>query len=257
MAYFDNTKNILDEFETDIERATYLQNILIDYSTGKNVLDVDYIKIRNWVTSKPEFKIYVPQFVKTCRSLNQFWQFIKFKYDTYHERRVYIYSEFEALLSYIEERNLTPADKSISDILTVFSEDNVHAVWQKALNRRNDDPDGAITMARTLLETVCKNILDAQGIEYKVNVELSELYKITAEYLNLSAGQHTEVTFKQILGGCSGVINGLGSLRNKLGDAHGYGKSKLKPAPRHAELAVNLSGAMALFLVSTWLQNKK
>ena len=65
--------------------------------------------------------------------------------------------------------------------------------------------------------------------------------------------------FKQILGGCSGIINGLGSLRNKLGDAHGKGEIKIKPAPRHAELAVNLSGAMALYLIETFnsTKNKK
>ena len=32
------------------------------------------------------------------------------------------------------------------------------------LQRRFDDPDGAITAARTLLETVCKHILDLSEI---------------------------------------------------------------------------------------------
>ncbi len=74
--------------------------------------------------------------------------------------------------------------------------------------------------------------------------------------LNLSPSQHTEDIFKQILGGCSGIVNGLGSLRNRLGDAHGKGKANIKPAPRHAELAVNLSGTMALFLMETFNANK-
>ena len=33
---------------------------------------------------------------------------------------------------------------------------------------------------------------------------------------------------------------------------HGQGKVNFKPAPRHAELAVNLAGTMAVFLFSTW-----
>jgi hypothetical protein len=85
---------------------------------------------------------------------------------------------------------------------------------------------------------------------------LSELYKKTSQELNLSPSQHTEEIFKQILGGCSGIINGLGSLRNKLGDAHGKGRINIKPAPRHAELAVNLSGTMALFLLETFKAKK-
>ncbi len=85
---------------------------------------------------------------------------------------------------------------------------------------------------------------------------MSELYKTLSKELNLSADQHTENIFKQILGGCSAVVNGLGTLRNKLGDAHGTNSSSIKPSPRHAELAVNLSGSMALFLINTWLNLK-
>jgi hypothetical protein len=64
-----------------------------------------------------------------------------------------------------------------------------------------------------------------------------------------------EPLFKRILGGCTSVVEGLGSLRNKLSDSHGKGKTGYKPLPRHAELAVNLSGAMATFLVATWRDN--
>lgn len=74
--------------------------------------------------------------------------------------------------------------------------------------------------------------------------------------MNLSASQHNEEVFKQILGGCSAIVSGLGTLRNRLGDAHGQGKMPVKPSARHAELAVNLSGSMALFLISTW-RNKQ
>ena len=85
---------------------------------------------------------------------------------------------------------------------------------------------------------------------------MSELYKLTAKELNLAPEQHSENIFKQILGGCSGIVNGLGSLRNKLGDAHGQGRNPVKPQARHAELAVNLAGTMALFLVSIYEANK-
>lgn len=55
-----------------------------------------------------------------------------------------------------------------------------------------------------------------------------------------------------ILGRCSGIVNGLGSLRNKLDDAYDQGKKPVKPHARHAELSVNLAGSMDLFLVSTY-----
>jgi len=70
--------------------------------------------------------------------------------------------------------------------------------------------------------------------------------------LNLAPSQHTAVVFKQILGGCQCVVEGLGTLRNRLSDAHGKGRTAVRPASRHAGLAVNLAGAMASFLIETW-----
>ncbi|SNB79902.1 Abortive infection C-terminus [Pseudomonas sp. URIL14HWK12:I8] len=108
-------------------------------------------------------------------------------------------------------------------------------------------------MARTLLESVCKHILDEAGdTEHEASPDLNKLYKQTAALLNLTKAQHEEVIFKQILGGCTAVVEGLGALRNRLSDAHGKGRSSAKAAPRHAELAVNLAGSMAMFLLATW-----
>jgi hypothetical protein len=70
--------------------------------------------------------------------------------------------------------------------------------------------------------------------------------------LGIAPSQRTEQIFKQILGGCTSVVEGLGALRNRVSDAYGQGLNKIKPASRHAELAVNLAGSMALFLISTW-----
>ena len=56
----------------------------------------------------------------------------------------------------------------------------------------------------------------------------------------------------EMFGGAHSVVDGLANLRNRLGDAHGQGKRPGKPAPRHAELAVNMAGSMASFLLATF-----
>ena len=145
-----------------------------------------------------------------------------------------------------------PADELISQRLTAFDEGTVHGAWQKALDRRAGDPEGAITAAKTLLETVCKHILDAEGRKYGDNDDLPKLYSAAAECLNLAPSQHAEAVFKSILGNCQAVVGHLAGIRNKLGDSHGQGKRHVKPKPRHAELAVNLAGTMAMFLIATW-----
>lgn len=119
------------------------------------------------------------------------------------------------------------------------------------MERIERDPEGAITAGRTLVESVCKRILEQRGVQYKKNIKLNQLYRKAAEELNLAPEQHDEELFRQVLGGCSSVVNGLGSLRNTYGDAHAPSDLSARPHSRHARLVVNLAGAMSLFLVET------
>lgn len=225
--------------------------MLISHATNGTAIVTEYKAIRNKLLGIARVKSKLPRFVQSCRDLDQFWAFIKPKFVHYAERRTYIYGEFQPLLDMLEAESRAPGDDTTSETLTAVDSDHVHEAWQKALDRRTTDPEGAITAARTLLESVCKHILDEQGVVYDDSVDLPKLYRLVASELNLAPSQHTEQVFKQILGGCQAVVEGLGAVRNKLSDAHGGGKYKVKPTSRHAELAVNLSGAMATFLVST------
>lgn len=251
-----NLSNFENE-ETDLEKLDYLQNLLIARSTGGCAEDFDYNRIRRELLNIPNYTDLIPRWIKTSRHLDQFWGFIKQKFPSYEERRQFIYSELTPLFDFVESKQTVPASKDIKDILSKFNSEGISFAWQKALERKQQDPEGAITISRTILESVCKHILHDLKIEFnETNIELSELYKLTAEQLNLAPEKHQEKIFKQILGGCSGIVSGLGSLRNKLGDAHGSSPRKIKPKARHAEFAVNLSGTMALFLLSTYQELK-
>lgn len=151
----------------------------------------------------------------------------------------------------------SPADEAISAALAAFDSTQVHARWTAALERRAAEPEGAITLARTLLEDVCKWILHQAGETWQEGDDLPALYRKLAKVLKLAPDDYTEQVFKQILGSCQTVVESLGALRNKLGDAHSGGPRRARPHARHAELAVNLSGAMATFLVSTWEARQK
>ena len=58
--------------------------------------------------------------------------------------------------------------------------------------------------------------------------------------------------FRRAFGGCTSIVESLGTIRNRMGDAHGRGVYAVRVEPRYARLAVNLSVAMATFLVETW-----
>ncbi len=247
----------LSHLQNDYEKAEYLQDILVSRATGIESDAQEYTYLRKYFLDNTSVSEKLPDFVRTKRDLGQFWQFIKKKFDTYAERREYIWESFEDLLNVLEVPGINGifTDDTFEERLKKYGANSIHKEIQKALERKVSDPEGAITTARTILESTCKFILDERSMPYTDNTDLSVLYKNVAHELKLSPDQHSEDLFKQILGGCSAVVNGLGTMRNKFGDAHGKGIKKIKPKPRHAELAVYLSGSMSIFLIETHQEN--
>jgi hypothetical protein len=250
--------SIEDEIPTSlVERAKMLENLLVARATGDmTASNPIYGLLRSEFMADQILRPLLPDFVRTCRTLNVFWPFIKERAGSYAERRQIIGTAFNPLVDHLEQKNRAPVDAVASDMLESFDSDGVHAVWTKALNRRSSDPEGAITVARTLLETVCKRILDEVRATYTDKEDLPKLYSMTAAALNLAPSQHSEDAIKAILGSAMAVVNGIGTLRNKLSDSHGRGGQPVRPLPRHASLAVNMAGALATFLVETHTERK-
>ena len=246
----------MENLENDYELAQYLQNILIDRSTNGPINNEDYSILRKHFLDNPITKRLLPSWILQNRNLSQFWNYIQPKFPSYKERRQFIWQEFIPLLDYLESNRVNPIDSSVSEVLEKLNEDSVNLAWKKALERRTTDPEGAITMAKSMVESVCKLILDDLKIQYSNSADLPQLYHLVSEALNLSPNQHLENEFKKILGSCNTIINSLATLRNSLGDAHGKGRKPVKPAPRHSALAVNLAGSVSLFLVETWEKAK-
>jgi Abortive infection C-terminus len=242
-----------DELMNKIES---LKLMLVSYATGGGGDTMEYKSLRQELMATSRIAKLLPRFVHVCRDLGEFWSFIKPKFKSYAERREYLRNEFDPLLSMLETESRIPSDAGITATVKSVSSAYIQETWHKALERRATDTEGAITVARTLLESVCKHVLDAARATYDDSADLPKLYSLTAKQLNLSPSQHTEQLFKQILGGCQTVVEGVGALRNRHSDAYGRGASGKKPAPRHAELAVNLSGTMATFLLQTWEARK-
>ncbi|OGH89100.1 MAG: abortive phage resistance protein, partial [Candidatus Magasanikbacteria bacterium RIFOXYD2_FULL_36_9] len=177
------------------------------------------------------------------------------KFNTYKERRQFIRNSLGKILDNLESQKAYPSDKNTTCVIKALDLEYIQNEWNKALDRRGADPEAAITSARSLLESVCKYILEKNNVTYDEKSDLPKLYNLAAKSLNLSPSQHTEGIFKEILNGCFSVVSGLGALRNKLGDAHGKNIKYIKPSQRHAQLAVNLAGATATFLLETIEKN--
>lgn len=245
---YSNDEPTVDD--KDLELAETLQTNCVARATGQDCSEHDYRTARHRFLDDPRYRHLLPRYVRSCIGLEQFWSYIQPKFAHYKERRAHIYETFEPLFARLQDRSGL-VDSSASDRFEDFSADGIAVIWRRAQERLESDPEGAITVARTLLESTCKHVLDDRSVQYPPSCDLPDLYRRVSRELNLSPDQHSEAVFKQILGGCASVVNGLASMRNKLSDAHGKGRISARPATRHAAFAVNLAGSLCLFLVET------
>lgn len=236
------------------EDAKRLKSIIIDLfieNMDDPQLEEEYKKIRSSLLSNNQIRQMMPKFVISCRSFSELCDYRSsdggfFDLQSYRD---FLHSNFDELLYELEFGNMNPSEQITSELLLKIDSESIHECWQKALDRRNSDPEGAITIAKTLLETVCKFVLDEAKSDYKDSDDLPKLYKMTAEKLKLAPSQYMQEVFKKILGGCHAIVDGLANVRNKMGDAH---PKMVKPSERHAKLAVNLAGVVATFILETY-----
>jgi hypothetical protein len=114
-----------------------------------------------------------------------------------------------------------------------------------------NDFDGAITNARSLLEAVLIDVENdlSPNSTLPYDGDLVRLYKRIQKLLNLEPTR-TDIAepLKQVLGGLANIVSGLSAVRNKMGDAH---VRTYQPARRHAVLIVNVAKTLAAFIVET------
>jgi hypothetical protein len=240
-----------------IANIKQFQKYCIDMATGTTVPYEVYENSRNNLFSNASIKSAIPDWVVENRYGSQYWKFIKSKYPTYEERRIFLRTSFDELIEYIEGNGSHPISISVQEIIESIKEDNLESIWRKINLRKESDIDGAITAARSMVETTLKYILDQEGETYTNKDDLNDLYKKVANQLNLSPSGHNEQLFKKILGGVTTVVQGFGEMRNSYGDAHGKGKINYKAESRHATLTVNLAGSICSFLLHTHSENKQ
>lgn len=120
---------------------------------------------------------------------------------------------------------------------------------------REDDYDGAITNARSVVESVLADVerrLDPSPPKY--DGDLGKLYKRVQKLLNLDP-ERKDISdnLKQLLGGLASIVAGLAPLRNKMSDAH---VRTYKPARHHSKLAVNAAKTLLDFVYDTFEYQK-
>lgn len=135
--------------------------------------------------------------------------------------------------------------------------DTLEHEFRRAFENIERDPEAAVTAACAMLESVCRSILVARGVERPKSLDIKTLYKCVREPLGLSpdkdvARSEVEADVRSILSAIANLVQGIGALRTHAGSAHGRERGFRRIDPRIARLSVNSASAIALFLVETW-----
>ena len=148
-----------------------------------------------------------------------------------------------------EEGGLVPGNVDVGN-WDSLSRDAILEKIEKAEARLGDkDFEGAITVARSLVETVLQE-LDARlpGEATDAKGDLLKLYKAVQRKLRLDPKDQDVESLRKILQGLAGIVDGLAGIRNRMSDAH---PRKFKPHRHHAILAINAARTLTLFLLET------
>jgi len=221
---------------TPVERATVLRDLLITRATSLIPDDGTYGRLRGEFMRAATLAL-LPDFVRDCRDLPEFWSVIRFRSRSYDGRRELIGAAFAPLLEYLARGCPSPAVA-----LAAFDAAGIRAAWDAALQQLASDPGGAAAAARALLETACRRVLDAAGRAHADVDSLPRLYAGAAEILGVAPSQPIGPDRRALLAGCQQLVEQLAALP---ADAP-------PPPAAHATLMINLAGTLATFLAETW-----
>jgi len=161
------------------------------------------------------------------------------------------------LLARILEGKAIPARAGLAKTADILNFDTVQRDIDRALKAAERDPESAVTSASSTLESVCRSILVELGQPLPAKKDIRTLFRAVAQHLQLGADRSDldraiAEDVKTILGGLATITQGIGALRTKFGDAHGRERGYARIDGRIADLAINASSTISLFLLETW-----
>ena len=117
-------------------------------------------------------------------------------------------------------------------------------------NLDEGDYDTALTHSRTLLEEVFMAVIEARDQEPRRDGNIKGLYAQVKELYNMKANPTFDKRINELLSGLEKILNSISEMRNKQGDAHGVGNTRLPIPPHYARLFVNSALTMAEFIMA-------
>lgn len=179
----------------------------------------------------------------------------------YDERYARIYQKCKAIMDRMEGGSSVIA-KTADNLKEKFSSEYMSRQIELMVSMQSTNPTNAIGMAKELIESCCKTILEDLGIVWSKTDDVPQLTSKTMDALNLlpASVQTTDQgadAIKAVLGNLRAIPSKLAEIRNPFGSGHGKSASFQGLEERHAKLAVGSSITFVDFIWSTYENQKK
>ncbi len=182
-------------------------------------------------------------------------------YSRYNEKYAKLYLKCKGIIDKLEGSAVVIA-QTAEDLKAKFSSEYLSRQIDLMVQLQDSDPTNAIGMAKELIESCCKTILDEKEIVYSKNDDVPQLADKTMNVLNLLPAnvQSTDRgadAIRAVLGNLRAIPSKLAEIRNPFGSGHGKSASFRGLEVRHARLAVGSSITFVDFVWNTYEAAKK
>lgn len=178
----------------------------------------------------------------------------------YDEKYAKLYLKCKEVIDRLAGSTIAIANTA-ENLKTKFSSEYLSRQIDLMVQMQITDPTNAIGMAKELIESCCKTILDELSILYTKDDDVPQLASKTMDALNLLPAniQPTDRgadAIKAVLGSLRAIPTKLAEIRNPFGSGHGKSASFQGLEVRHAKLAVGSSITFVDFIWSTYESSK-
>ena len=159
-------------------------------------------------------------------------------------------------------RRLGISSQRIKAVAASLHSNNLYEDLRRLERVGDTEPGEAIALAKEIVESCCKLILDDRSVSYPEKADIPELLKllrkeiqIMPQGINENAKAANEI--REILTSLGKIAHALGPIRNAYGKGHGRGRDFKGLEPRHARLAVGAASTFVDFVLDRHLSLPK
>ncbi len=146
----------------------------------------------------------------------------------------------------------------IKAVAATLGSDTLYEDLRRLERIGDSEPGEAIALAKEIVESCCKLILDDRKVVYPNKAEIPELLKLLRKEIKIMPDGIDENArganeIREILVSLGKIAHSLAPLRNAYGKGHGRGRDFKGLQPRHARLAIGAASTFVDFVLDRHL----